>query len=248
MNHNKFVPINEIIERVYTNHPFAVDNFQWSDALEWVGTLMKLIKSPVLQLHKVCKIDIENYKGELPIDLFQIETFRHGEKKQLMKFTGDPYFKQLHCNDSPCLNCPLDLPELRYQINNNFVFVGFEEGELEITYWAIPIDDNGFPLIPDIEDVKRAIEWEIASKLAYKEWINDRLTRDKFQYIEQQRNWYVAKAIISPKVPDIGKMEAIKNFTLRLIPKINVLDEQFKYNPERRITHNTNNFNQGAQF
>lgn len=244
----KFVKIDEVIERVYTNHPFAENDFQWSDALEWVGSLLKLINVPEINQHKVCKITIENYKGELPSDLFQLETLREHKNKKMMFYTGDPYFQSLHCEDSPCLKCINCNEKYTYQLNNNFVFTAFEDGELDIAYFAIPTDDKGFPLIPDNEAVKKALEWEIALKLAYKEWMNDKLTRDKFQYIEQQRNWYVAKAINSNKIPDIAKMEAIKNFSLRLIPKINVLDDQFRYNRERRLNHNTNNFTQGSQL
>jgi hypothetical protein len=244
----KYTKIDEVIERVFANHPFAENNFQWSDALEWVGSLIKLMNIPKINIHKVAKINIENYKGELPLDLFQVETFRNKDTKRMMGYTGDPYFKNLHCSDSQCLNCVTCHEEDKYQLSNNFIFTSFEEGTVEIAYYAIPIDDNGFPLIPDDESTKSAIEWHIAMKLAYKEWMTDKLSRDKYQYIEQQRNWYVAKAMNSNRVPDIHQMEAIKNFSLRLIPKINVLDNQFKFERERRINHNTNNFTQGTQL
>ena len=197
---------------------------------------------------KVCIIDIEDYKGELPMDLFQIDMFRDNDTKHVMKYSGDPFFKYLHCENSESMKTVCRDEKLQYILNNNYIFTKFETGKVEIAYLAIPLDGKGFPLIPDYEAFLKAAEYEIAYKIAYKEWINDKLTRDKFQYIEQQRNWYVAKAMNKPKVPDEARMEAIKNFTLRLIPKVNVLDERFKFHPEHRINHNTNNFSQGTKL
>lgn len=245
---SKYVKIDEIIEAVFRDQPFAENDFQWGDAATWIGDLLQLMKIPMAMQHKVCKLTIENYKAELPDDLFQIETFKEHHSDIMMKYSGDPYFQHTICDDSACLTCICPDEKYKFQVNNNYVFTAFEEGEVDIAYYAIPVDDKGFPLIPDEEAIKRAFQWEIAYKLAYREWINDRLTGDKFRYIEQQRNWYVGKAMNTPKVPDINKMEAIKNFTLRLIPKINVLDNRFRNIPEKRYNHNTNNFNQGTQF
>jgi len=243
----KYIKIDEIIERVFRDFPLSENEFQWIDGVAWIGELLKLIDVPSLQEPKRCTIQIEDYKGELPSDLFQVEMFRDIKTNQLLKFTGDPFFKNLHCVDSPCLRCLIDDDKYKYQLSNDYIYTGFEEGEVEIAYLAIPIDDRGYPLIPDKEAVKLALYWEIALKLGFKMFITDKLSRDKFQYIEQQRNWYVGKAITTPKIPDIATMEAIKNATLRLIPKINVMDERFRFNPERRYIHNTNNFTQGAQ-
>lgn len=244
----KYVNIEQIFERVYTNHPFTENDFQWTDALEWVGALMKLMKIPTTNVHKVCTIPVEGFKAEIPLDMFLIETIRESNTGKLMYYSGDPYFKHLHCNNSQSVNHKCLESKYQYKMNNNYIYTGFEEGNIDIAYYALPIDEKGFPLIPDEESIKRAIEWEIVYKIAYNFWITDKFTRDKFQYIEQQRNWYVAKAMNSDRVPDIGKMEAIKNFTLRLIPKINVLDNQFNYHPERKFNHNTNNFNQGSAY
>lgn len=244
----KYVNIDEIFERVFRDFPLSENEFQWTDGVAWVGELLKLIDVPILQERKNCIIPIIGYKGELPSDLFQVHTFMNKENNQMMKYSGDPYFRHLHCDDSPSISCDCFDTKLQYQLSNNYIYTAFEEGELEISYYAIPVDDRGYPMIPDKEAVKLALYWEIASKLAFKMWVNSKLDGDKFKYITQQRDWYVGKAINTPKIPDIGKMEAIKNFTLRLIPKINILDDRFRFHQEKKYNHNTNNFNQGTQF
>lgn len=241
----KYITIDNVIERVFADFPLAENEFQWSDAIRWIGELLKLINQPKYQLQKVCTITIEDYKGELPIDLFQVQTFKDTKTGVMMKYTGDPHFNALHCTDSPSLKCSCNESKYQYKLNDNYIFTGFEEGEIEIAYFAIALDDRGYPLIPDEEKIVRALYWEVALKLAFRLLMSDKLSSDKYTLVDRERNWYVGKAMSD--TIDINTLEAIKNFSIRLIPKFNTMDDQFKYFPEKRYNHNTNNFNQGAQ-
>jgi hypothetical protein len=53
-----------------------------------------------------------------------------------------------------------------YFLNGNQIKTSFSEGLLLIAYKGIPIDENGYPLIPDDVAYREACFWYIAKKLA----------------------------------------------------------------------------------
>jgi len=52
-----------------------------------------------------------------------------------------------------------------YTIKGNMIQTSFECGYVKMTYWAIPTCDEGYPLIPDNENYKQALEWHIIRRL-----------------------------------------------------------------------------------
>lgn len=122
---------------------------------------------------------------------------------------------------------------LTYTFNNNYIFTSFEEGWVEMTYKAFPIDGRGLPLIPDDETIKRAIEAYIISMIDNREWRVDPTNQGK-KAIKQDSETKAAIAIRRvhsyAKLPDVAEMEAIKNMWLRLNPKINEYATGFKFN------------------
>jgi|694.fasta_scaffold48943_12 hypothetical protein len=239
----KYIPVDRIIENVYMNHGFQND-FEWTDALEWIGKALKLMSAPEIYIQKVECITIENYRGELPSDLLQIDMFKEKSNSLPMRYTGDPFFINLHCSECPNLSSSCDIT---YKLNNNYIYTSFDEGEVLLSYTAFPVDDRGFPLVPDDEAFVEALEWYVAYRIAYKLWLNDRLSDKKLQFINKEKDWYMGKAITRTKRLTKDQLESWKNMTLRLIPKINEHATQFKSRGEQqnRINHNTNNFNQG---
>jgi hypothetical protein len=119
---------------------------------------------------------------------------------------------------SGTVHCPDDAT---YRLNDNFIFTSFKEGRVLIAYKALPIDENGFPLVPDDEKFKLALQWYVTMKLDYILWRQGDITDKVFNYSEQQWAWYCGGAGNRAKIPSIDKMESWKNQMLHLIPRIN---------------------------
>lgn len=47
---------------------------------------------------------------------------------------------------------------LTYKIQGNIIYTSIKEGEIELSYRAMPIDEEGYPLIPDNSKFSRALE------------------------------------------------------------------------------------------
>lgn len=110
-----------------------------------------------------------------------------------------------------------------YKLDQGYIFTNFKDGYILMAYLGLPIDADGFPMIPDDEKFKEALKWHIISKIDLRNWRinaspqNAAIRNDS----EQRRDFYVAAARNKAHIPSIDKMEAIKNMWLRTIPKIN---------------------------
>lgn len=49
-------------------------------------------------------------------------------------------------------------PDYTYKIQGSVIYTSLKEGTIEISYRAIAVDDEGYPLIPDKSSFTRALE------------------------------------------------------------------------------------------
>lgn len=123
------------------------------------------------------------------------------------------------------------LQDITFDINNDFISLSVKTGKVCIAYLAVPTDDNGFPMIPDDTKYKLAIRKYLIKQLMYMRWIENPDSngiRALFNHAETEWCWYVGSAGNQAKMPDISRMESIKNNFLRMIPKINEFNTAFK--------------------
>lgn len=127
-----------------------------------------------------------------------------------MYYSGDTHLLRYHC-------CGIDFKMDRsvgnsYQLNTNHIYTNFEEGFVEMAYLRIPVDEEGYPMVPDHETWIKACEFDIAMNAMIPSFMNGSLPRDRFQWIEGQRNFYVASAGQNDRIPTIDEAASWQNF------------------------------------
>lgn len=130
--------------------------------------------------------------------------------------------------------------DFTYVINGGYIKTNKKSGYLMIAYQAIPLDVDGFPMIPDDPAYMEAVYWYITMKLLYSEWKEGRV-RDAVYY-EARRSWnfYAKQAYGNALMPNYDELESIKNTWLRLIPNINEHDTFFTSVGQREQIYNQN--------
>ncbi len=105
-----------------------------------------------------------------------------------------------------------------YEIYDNHIYTSFEEGTVLMLYRGIPVDLEGYPLIPDNVYYEEAIASYLQYKIDYKDWRSSRIS-DKV-YTESKSNWlkFVRAARAAGTMPNLDKLESIKKMWVRLIP------------------------------
>ena len=249
----KYVSLARVIENVNNNFRFKGD-FDWQDAAEWIASLLALLEVPAAlemkttdgnsDLNNPEPIEIVDGKGKLPCDMYKIiqTAAVAGEYCDQpcnvslipMKYSTNTFHQLYHC-DSSDFYC---VSELTYQLNKNYIFTSFPVGKVYMSYLAIPTDEEGMPMIPDHESWIKACEYEIMYKLAIRAYLNDELTMDKFQFVERERDWYVAQAVNATKNMSLDEWESFKNMVVRSIPKINFHQGFFKNMNTQEVRYN----------
>lgn len=105
-----------------------------------------------------------------------------------------------------------------YNVNDGFIFTNFKDGWVFLAYMAFPIDEDGFPLIPDNRRFKEAVKSFIRMKIDYILWRSGELDEKMFNYSEKEWLFYVASASNAAKMPNKDGMFSLMN-QLRLIPQ-----------------------------
>lgn len=85
----------------------------------------------------------------------------------------------------PVYNAMPVMPKEYYHIEVNSIVTSFPTGEITLHYYSLPVDEEGYPLIPDIPSYKEAIYWYVLTKLigaGYKHRVFD------FNMVEEQWN------------------------------------------------------------
>jgi len=239
MLNGKYVGLETIVERVYRDTGFTVDT-DWVNIAEWIGDAIDLANTPMQYKERITDgvdhpfITIVDGRGELPCDLRDIIQTRMCDGAPL-RYSTDSFHFSRHAADCVDLQCRSDLT---YKVNDNYIFTNFDTGEIEMAYHAFPVDDRGFPLIPDDEVFKQMVVAYVAERIGYKLFLRDKLRGDKYRLLQQERAWYMGKAQTKPLVPNRDKMESIGGQFRRLVTFRNESNSGFRDLGKQQVMRN----------
>lgn len=214
MYNSKTISLKKVLWKVM-NHPLAT-GLTYEDAAMYAIEAIELIGAPLSYINKVTPspIEIVDYKAPLPDDLITI--------RGVKVLVGDggislTYVTDLYHMESDCEQSADKIQYYTYQIQNNVITTSFEKGDIVISYVALPLDDEGYPLIPDNIKAKMAIEYYILYRFLAP--LNDigKITDKAFFRITQEKDWYISAAQTSLQLEGIDHLESTMNAINRLV-------------------------------
>jgi hypothetical protein len=239
----QYVDLAEVIERVFQDYPFS-EEIKVSDATLWAFRCLNSLGIPDFYVTKVTNgegdnpdpIVISNWRGTLPLDIHAIYLARDYDTLIPMYCSSSPF----KTNETAPVNQYAS--SLVYNTNNSFIFTSFETGNVELQYSAFPTSPLGLPMIPSEERIINAVVTFIAEKVAKILYIEDKLSRDKYEKIEQDSLFYMASASTKARMPSVDQMEVLKNQWMRLVQDPNLHEASFKYiaDKDRLVLHTPN--------
>jgi hypothetical protein len=141
-------------------------------------------------------LDIVDYKVPLPCNLESLLGIEYNGYR-LPPSNSNRFHK-------PCkaLNNSTFHPTENYKLNPGFIHVGFETGKITIFMNGVPLDCDGFPLIPDNFNYVDAVTWYLITRLALRKDVS-------FTFQEAEARWETkrGRAKNSVDFPDIDDME-----------------------------------------
>lgn len=232
MHTGQTVSLKQILWQVLS-HPLAND-LTYDIAAEFAIEGLRLIGAPLIFGDKTTSSNdpnsphlmVSSHKTLLPSDSLEIKGIRLIQNDELpersaiaLRYASDVYHNSALKNT---------LEEFTYTLQNGVIYTSFPEGCIEVSYKALITDKDGFPLVPDNQKVKLALEYYILHRYLAPLYDIGKITDKAFGRIEQNYLWYVGAAQNSMVLQGPDHLETIMNGINRIIVNTNLHSQFYK--------------------
>lgn len=256
------VSCKKVIAKVFSDLDLQEGTHRISDMIEYCGEALKKIGAFPQFVTKVTGKEnvplaiIEDYVAKLPSDLYSINQVAYSSSLQ------GPYYPMRDAMGSYSSNHQITLQygqvstapatktssenntsfsgDYQYSVTGGYIKTNVKTGYLLISYQAIPIDDDFYPLVPDDESFFEAIYWYINMKIMYPKWAAGQVRDAVYYDAKSSWNYYRKQAYGNAVMPNSDQLETIKNVWIRLIPEINTSKTFFTTAGEQEFIYNKN--------
>ena len=216
-----YINIREVLSRVM-RHPLLTD-LNLESAIQYALDFIAVMGLPNIYADKVTTICIDNFRGVLPCDLIAINQVRLARNGVCLRAMTDS-FNGTH---------PEDKGELSFKTQGSVIFTSFKTGDIELSYKAIPTDDDGLPLLPDNPVFLKTLELYIK-----KEWFTTLFDMGKvspavLQNTQQEYAFKAGQCNNEFMIPSVSEMEAFTRMYNTLIPRVNEFSKSFRHMGDR---------------
>ncbi len=173
---------------------------------------------------KVAQVDIEEFRGLLPCDLVSIVQVKDCRTGVCMRSMTDSFAPGLAPSPTP----PLPSGELTFKTQGSVIFTSFPKGKVEIAYKAIPIDEDGLPLIIDNENFLAALEAYIKKQVFTVKFDMGKIQSGVLQNAKQEYAFLAAQLRDEFVIPSYSEMEAYSRAMTHLIPQVRQFENSFR--------------------
>jgi len=111
---------------------------------------IRKVGCPKAYTDKVAHLQLKDYRCPLPCDFIEMIQVLDGDRRAY-RYTTDT----LHLDP---IKRECERREFTYKLQNNYLYSSKRDGEIIISYRAIELDDDGFPLLPDNGSFAEALE------------------------------------------------------------------------------------------
>lgn len=177
-------------------------------------------------------VDIKDFRGLLPCGIVRIDQVRDCKTGLCLRAMTDTFL--------PGTGIPT--VELSFKVQGDVLFTSFPDGQVEVAYKGIPIDEDGFPLLIDNEIYLGALEQFIKLQIFTIKFDQGKVAAGILQNTKQDYAWAAGQLRSEFTIPDINEMQSISNAMTHLIPRMNEFYKGFKTLGQREVirTHNNN--------
>lgn len=214
---NNFISIRVVMDDLLS-HPLLAD-LSFERVLNYTYHFMRIVGIPDMFNEKVGRVSIEDYRGALPCDMYRLIQVKDVETGMCYRASTDSFF---HSDDKP------EMLDLSYKVQGGVIYTSNKEGEVEIAYMAMQMDDEGYPMIPDNSSFIRALESYIKRERFKVLMETGKLNANVFEYADREYKFDVAQAGTSLLMPTYDEMQSFTNMWNTLIPRVTDHSHGFK--------------------
>ena len=234
-----YVTIDTVIAKLYRDLGINTEVNE-AHIIEWIAEALDKIGSYAqYEELKEC-LKLENGKVKLPTNFYRIKDI--GYNGQPLAWASPSMLTAYGCEGS---GIPVCCTHYSFYIEGCYIITDIDVSQAESTqnlniiYLGVPVDENGYPLIPDDVYFMEATAKYVTYMLDYREWRKGNIPDKIINKSEQDWLFYVNSARGSANMPNERQMANLKNIWTKMIPDMNGDTNFFKQNAtrERRIRY-----------
>lgn len=226
----EYINIKELLSRVLRHR--LLQEFTLEQAIQYTIDFIGIFGFPELYEDKQALVDICDYRGKLPCDLISIDMVKECKTNvPLRSMTaafnpGGKYYNHLR-------------QEPQFKVQNRIIITSFPEGKVIIAYKAIPVDDEGLPLLVNNTKYLKALELYVKCQLFTYLFDEGKITQQVLNHTEQEYAWAAGQLEEEFKTPSVSEMQSITNSLQQIIRRNDEFYNRFESlgNKEFRRIH-----------
>ena len=212
----QYVKLEEVLSRLL-RHPL-LQELSIEAAIQYTIDFIHIFGLPEMFQNKEATLQIVNYRAKLPCDVISINQVKDACSNICIRSMTDTF--------EPSDNNYY--PDKTYKVQNTMLITSFKEGTVLINYKAIPIDEDGYPLLIDNSNFLKALELYIKKEAFQILFDTNKITPAVFQTVAQEYAWAAGRLQSEFNIPNESEMESIARSWTTLVQRVTDFDDGFK--------------------
>ena len=117
--------------------------------------------------------------------------------------------------------------ELAFKTQGRVIYTSFPHGVVGVAYKAVPVDDDGFPLLIDNENYLDALEAYIKKQVFTVKFDTGKISAGVLQNAQRDYAWAAGQLHAEFTIPSVSEMESLTRMFNTLIPRVREFDNGF---------------------
>lgn len=237
---SNFVSVGTVAAKLYRDLGINKE-INFSDIVEWSNEVLLKVGA-YSQFKDITEcISLVDGKACLPNGFYKLVDIMYDNKP--LHWATNTVAHNYQCEGCQIPQCCTDN---NFYINDGYIITDIKNSvnpdcpdKICVVYLGMPVDDEGYPMIPDDIYFAEACAKYCTYMLDYQDWRKGQLPDKVFQKSEVDYLFYVNSARGAANMPNAAQLENLKNIMVRLIPKQNDYNKMFRNtsSQERRIKY-----------
>ena len=221
----QYTNIRRILDELH-KHPLLSD-LTLEQVVSYVVSFIGIFGMPKLYQDKEEILHIEDFRAKLPCDLISINQIKECKTGVCLRSMTDNFMPREHYDKNVGYKVP---QELTFKTQGQILYVSFKTGDVFISYKALPVDKDGFPLLIDNSVFLRALEAYIKREVFTILFDMGKIQAAVLQNAQQQYAWLAGQLQSEFTIPSVSEMESIKRSWCTLIQRASSFNDGFRNN------------------
>ena len=218
----QYTNIRRILDELH-RHPLLSD-LTLEQVVSYTVSFIGIFGMPKLYQDKQETVHIENFRTMLPCDLISINQVKDCKSGVCLRSMTDNFKPREHYETSTGYRIP---QEKTFKTQGQILYTSFKTGDVSVSYKAIPVDKDGFPLLIDNPVFLKALEAYIKREAFTILFDMGKIAPAVLQNTQQQYAWLAGQLQSEFTIPSQSEMESISRMWNTLIQRTSEFNNGF---------------------